>query len=386
MPRTALVLPFPKELRPDRRLLGLTLEDRLIRSARKAGFDEILFWDGRGPLPVLPEAFALLSPSVLLSVDGWRKLASAQPGPGEILLHPASRAFAVLNAPDRRTLEKAFSSGISPVEALQASLSVQPLDLGIRDWTHLGVKEDLPAAEDWLLKGLVKDTEGFMSRHFERRISLSVTRRLVRTPVTPNQMTLVSTGIGIAGAFFFISFQKWYHVIGALLFWLHSVLDGCDGEIARLKFMESRWGGLLDFWGDNVVHSAVFLGIAWGWYRWAYNPLPLDLAFLAVGGTLASAGLVYWNTMRSKRGSGPLFTSVAAGPQESGATQRIADFLARRDFIYLVILFAALDRSVWFLWLGAYGAPIYAAALLFLQVKPKIKAFLIRLITGRRTT
>ena len=38
----------------------------------------------------------------------------------------------------------------------------------------------------------------------------------------------------------------------------HSILDGCDGELARLKFQESRWGGILDFWGDNVVHSVIF--------------------------------------------------------------------------------------------------------------------------------
>ncbi len=53
---------------------------------------------------------------------------------------------------------------------------------------------DLPRAESFLLKGLVKDTEGFMSRHFDRRISLAVSRRLAGTRVTPNQMTLVSRG------------------------------------------------------------------------------------------------------------------------------------------------------------------------------------------------
>src|SRR2546426_3192414 len=36
----------------------------------------------------------------------------------------------------------------------------------------------------------------------------------------------------------------------------HSILDGCDGELARLKFQHSRWGAVLDFWCDNVVHVA----------------------------------------------------------------------------------------------------------------------------------
>ena len=53
--------------------------------------------------------------------------------------------------------------------------------------------------------------------------------------------------------------------IGALLFLAHSILDGCDGELARLKFQQSRWGGVLDFWGDNVVHTVIFgcMGIGW---------------------------------------------------------------------------------------------------------------------------
>jgi hypothetical protein len=111
---------------------------------------------------------------------------------------------------------------------------------------------------------LVKDSEGFMSRHLERKISLAVTRKLVETRITPNAMTLVSLGIGLVGASFFVLPPGPGHVVGSLLFWLHSVLDGCDGELARLKFAESRWGGLLDFWGDNVVHSAVFSAIAAG--------------------------------------------------------------------------------------------------------------------------
>ena len=68
----------------------------------------------------------------------------------------------------------------------------------------------------------------------------------------------MSVLIGLAGAAFFVSPRPALQFTGALLFLLHSILDGCDGELARLKFQESRFGGVLDFWGDNVVHSAVF--------------------------------------------------------------------------------------------------------------------------------
>src|SRR5262249_62044011 len=116
---------------------------------------------------------------------------------------------------------------------------------------------DAAPAEAWLLRSLIKQREGFMSRHFERKISLALTRRLAVTRITPDVMTLVSLAIGLTGAPFFLSSSPAYQLTGALLFLLHSILDGCDGELARLKFVESAHGAILDFLGDNVVALAV---------------------------------------------------------------------------------------------------------------------------------
>ena len=64
-----------------------------------------------------------------------------------------------------------------------------------------------------------------------------------------------------------------YRSSGSLLFLTHSILDGCDGELARLKFQESPAGARLDFWGDNLVHVAVFGCMAVGWSLAAASPL-----------------------------------------------------------------------------------------------------------------
>ena len=212
-----------------------------------------------------------------------------------------------------------------------------------------------------------------MSRHVERKISLAVTRRLVATTITPNEMTLFSIGVGLIGALFFAGPRPGQHLLGAILFWLHSVLDGCDGELARLKFAESRWGGLIDFWGDNVVHSAVFSAIAVNLYAEAPGTRPFRLAASAVAGTLLSAALVYLTTMKERESIGPLFTSVvdapALGESNTNAIARIADQLARRDFIYLVVGLAILGRLKWFLRLSAVGAPLYFLALAALSLK-----------------
>jgi phosphatidylglycerophosphate synthase len=88
--------------------------------------------------------------------------------------------------------------------------------------------------------------------------------------------------------------------IGGALFLLHSILDGCDGELARLRFQESRRGGLLDFWGDNLVHVTVFGAMGIGLARTVGARWPLWCAASAVLFTAASAYLVYHRTMRRR--------------------------------------------------------------------------------------
>ena len=129
-------------------------------------------------------------------------------------------------------------------------------------------------------------------------------------------------GRGSAAAFF-LSSRPLMQTIGALLFLAHSILDGCDGELARLKFQQSRWGGILDFWGDNVVHTVIFACMGVGWSLAAGSIWPLALGAAAVFGTLGSAGFVYRRVMRGKDGADTLFTSVsdAPGPAADAASR-----------------------------------------------------------------
>lgn len=203
------------------------------------------------------------------------------------------------------------------------------------------------SAEDWLLRGLIRETESFMSRHVERPISLALTRRLVRTRITPNAMTRMSLAAGLLGAPFFLSAEWGRQLTGALLLLTHSILDGCDGELARIKFLESRSGALLDFWGDNLVHVAVFACMAGGWALAIDAAWPLLLGAAAVAGTVASAmSMMSRQAVRTRE-----FGDDLAG--------RVTRALANRDFIYLVVLLALLGKANWFLVLVAAGSPIF---------------------------
>lgn len=223
----------------------------------------------------------------------------------------------------------------------------------------VATSEDLERAEEWLLRSLIKANEGFMSRHVERRISLALTRRLVTTRITPNAVTLVSLLIGLAGAPFFLSSAPAYQLVGALLFVAHSIVDGCDGELARLRFQESRAGALLDFWGDNVVHVAVFGSMAIGWSWSVHAAWPLALGAAAVLGTVLSAA-----------GESRRWLEPAGLEAESSRLARVRDSVANRDFIYLVVLLAAVGKAAWFVVLVAVGTPIFLALLIWVARHP----------------
>ena len=320
-PALALVAPAGPGIPPETPLLGLPLARRTVLSARRAGFSRV----------------------VVVGADG--ALAAALEGAGADLLADAPPHAVrlpwniVANVKDLR----AFASGSAGIGVPVTGPS------------------DLPRAEKHLLKGLIKDEEGFMSRHFDRSISLAVSRRLVNTSVTPNQMTYVAVLIGLVGAPFFLSSRPSVQVVGGILFLLHSILDGCDGELARLKFQESRRGGVLDFWGDNVVHVAVFAAMGIGLARQTGQAWPVWCGIASVLATVASAYTIYRRTMVGPK-EGPLYTSVAT--HSDTALSRMTDAVSRRDFIYLILIMSIFGVADWFVISSAIMIPLYFLALL----------------------
>jgi len=374
------------------RVLGLGLARRTVVAAGRAGYSRVYFL-----------ARDRAAPAGVTAISSWSTLTdmrAQQPGP-LIIAHAA-----ILAEPD--WLARLAETQIRPAlwaamphkvillaaPAVADALAVLEADTGAYDLSaaqerltrHFGTPSAIPTMIDplvvttttdvddaeWrLLRGLVKDTDGFMARNVERPISLRIARRLASTGITPNQITLLSVGIGLGGALFFLSAHWLWQTIGALLFLAHSILDGCDGELARLRFQESRFGGIIDYWGDNVVHIVVFACMAIGWSLSIGAPWPLLLGAAAALGNLGSAWFVYWRVMHAKKDSGPLFTSVTTVPGQTLA--RMLDAASRRDFIYLVFFLALLGKSNWFLVLAAAGAPIFFLLLLFLALRERFQ-------------
>ena len=348
-----------------RQLLGLSLLRRMIRAARRSGFGNIVILAGADEIDhvrslIIDEAAVTITPVVPILQNGAVTARVAADLVGERSWLEQLATETATNGTRRAVGADIFlfKADASPEQI--AGADTAPAGEPIAFETpplRMADESDRKSAEQHLLKSLIKDSDGLMSRYFARPISIALSRRLAPRGVTPNQMTIISGLIGLAAAPFFLSAAPAIQLIGGLLFVAHSVLDGCDGELARLTFRESRLGGLLDFFSDNLVHVAIFTCMAIGWALAEAAPWPLMLGASAVLGTAGSAGSVYWLTLRNKTAAGPVYTSVSHEP--SGRLTRVLDALSRRDFIYLVLVLSAFGRANWFLALTAIGAPVF---------------------------
>jgi phosphatidylglycerophosphate synthase len=219
---------------------------------------------------------------------------------------------------------------------------------------------DADAAERALLKTLGSPNDGPIAR-FDRAISTRISRYLVRTPLRPNHITTIGTMIGLTGAWCLAQGTYAWALAGVLLFWFAVIIDGCDGEVARLKFLETRFGYIYDVTTDNIVHAAIFAGIGIGLYRADPSQPFLILGALLVGGLIAATAAT--------------MTLLVPDPPEHQPAPRTTrgrwrqrlllgfEALMNRDFAYILVVLAVLGKLHWFLWGAAFGTYVYAGAL-----------------------
>jgi phosphatidylglycerophosphate synthase len=217
---------------------------------------------------------------------------------------------------------------------------------------HLVAGSNLAKVEHDLLLSLENPRDGHVDTYVNRKLSRLITRWLLRTPLSPNHITVLSCLIGMFGALCFLPGGYWGPVLGALLLQFSVVLDCCDGEVARMKFLESPLGDWLDSVCDTVVYIAIFLGMGVAVWRNGAARHALALAgVLAVGGVLAFL-LV---TLAEKAGE----TGNRRGGWEDILIKKLLASLTTRDFSVLIVASALTGHLGWFLWGAAIGAHVF---------------------------
>jgi phosphatidylglycerophosphate synthase len=126
--------------------------------------------------------------------------------------------------------------------------------------------------------------DGLVSRYLNRPLSRPSARLLKRTPVTPNEVTIASLLIAFgAGWLLYLGHNVW----AAVAIHASSVVDGVDGDLARLRNTSSRFGAIFDAVLDRYADGAIIGGATYWAYAHERYPAAALLGLVALVGAFA---------------------------------------------------------------------------------------------------
>lgn len=134
-------------------------------------------------------------------------------------------------------------------------------------WEYVAAPGAIAGCERRFLGRNGKSQDGWVSKNLNRPVSQRVTRLLLKFPMMPSTWTWVLMFLPLAGSLVLLRGDYAGFVLGTALYQLYSMLDGCDGEIARAKFLETERGRRLDTWCDIVSTVLLVVSLGYGLSR-----------------------------------------------------------------------------------------------------------------------
>ena len=233
-------------------------------------------------------------------------------------------------------------------------------------WKDIDTQQDLEKARSlyWkiLKRELIRPGDGWISRYLNRSISSTISLALYkrRLYISPNILSLLSFLVSVAGAVF-LAFRSL--LLGGILVQASSIIDGMDGEIARLYKRSSRLGALLDSFLDRLADLSIIGGIIFA--LWPLNFL------LAIASILASANTILVSYITHLlQGAGVEVESIRRIP----VTRDVRLFV-----IFAAALLNVLDLALYFLAFAPFlyyiaGVVLARRALRQEAIQPSIKS------------
>ena len=188
--------------------------------------------------------------------------------------------------------EKVISSGKEKLSEIMQALTeknyLKGVDIGPYRWVDVDTAADYRQAEKLIFKKIIsgKPTDGWVSRNINRKVSTRITKLLAYFGVNPNQITLASfLIISFSALPFFLQRKEWF-IPAAFLAQFGSIVDGCDGELARLQMSMTSFGAWFDSVLDRIADTIFTAGVSY--YVFITNPSPLTFLL----GSFALAGSI----------------------------------------------------------------------------------------------
>ena len=155
-----------------------------------------------------------------------------------------------------------------------------------RFWIDVDDENAYLKAEKALLDSLQgKSNDGPVSRWLNRPTSIRLSKVLVRFNITPNQISFFSFILSMIAAGLFTLGNYWFLALGGIVAQFASIVDGSDGEVARLKYLASAYGGWFDAVLDRYADAFLLFGLTWYVYIQNLSPWALGIGFLAIIGS-----------------------------------------------------------------------------------------------------
>ncbi|MFP4598745.1 MAG: CDP-alcohol phosphatidyltransferase family protein [Persicimonas sp.] len=253
------------------------------------------------------------------------------------------------------------------------------------DGWQVRVEDDASADEaaEKLWNSCRKSVDGVVSRYLNRHISLAISRKIAATGIKPNHISVVTFSLGaIAAIFAGIGGYMWF-VLAGLAYQLNSIVDGVDGELARVKYEFSLLGEWLDTLSDDTKDVLFYGGLGIGaWRTWEF-PIEglgpdtwLWLGAVAVVGKLVSMVAYYTWLIAHKRGDLLAFewSFEDEDNEPSALSSAMANlkYLTKNDFICFAAMWMAfLGALPYFLFVVAPGQFFIATSVLIQRVQRK---------------
>ncbi|MEZ4400791.1 MAG: CDP-alcohol phosphatidyltransferase family protein [Kofleriaceae bacterium] len=148
-----------------------------------------------------------------------------------------------------------------------------------------------------------KHQDTAITRYLFRPVSIFLTKFVVETPITPNQVSMVTAVLVVIGCWLTARGPIDSAIAGSVVMLVASYVDCIDGEIARLKLLSSKFGAWLDTVVDELsqigylvavgIHCRAYFGVDY------FGHLGFDPWWWAIGVGVATYAIsiycVYWN-------------------------------------------------------------------------------------------
>jgi len=227
----------------------------------------------------------------------------------------------------------------------------------------------LRRAEKLLVWSLRKQAQGIAAYWINRHISLPVTRAIMRTSILPNHVTVFCFLLALTGGIVIGQGGYLAGLLGMALVNLGSILDGVDGELARLKYRFSNIGAWLDTLADDFGNVAYVSGIAVNLHAAGHPSWAVPLAATALACFALTQSTQYFLITKVYR-SGDLAAIPWAFQSNEFLTAKpkgLIEWLKvtlpktlKRDFaLTMFVVFAALGHLEWILVVFSAGAIVF---------------------------